>query len=135
MENETPATPSSPAEPHERHGCLTAYLILMLLSNSLIGFLYLVTPRILKEASPSLPDWALLTLGLFAIFNIVCAIGLFNWKRWAFWGFCGSSIAALCVNLSIGIPPVTAIFGLAGIAIVYGLLQLGSKRTGWSQLN
>jgi hypothetical protein len=106
----------------------------MLLANSMVSVVYLATPQILQEANPGVPSWAVLALGLGSVFNIVCVIGLFAWKKWGFWGFCASSIVVLCINLSIGIPPVNAIFGLAGVAIIYAVLQIGGKRTGWSQL-
>ena len=68
------------------------------------------------------------------ILNIVCAVALFQWKKWGFFGFVATSILALGLNLTIGLNIFQVILGLAGIAILYGVLQIGNERKGWTQL-
>ncbi|MGH3755135.1 MAG: hypothetical protein ACRDRP_21075 [Pseudonocardiaceae bacterium] len=57
--------------------------------------------------------------------NVVCAIALFQWRKWGFYGFVATSVVGLVVNLAIGLNPVQALLGLVGIAILYGVLQIG----------
>ena len=119
----------------QRHGCLTAWLILMIIANSAVALIYLFGSAIVKQTSPNVPSWAFPVLAIMAIFNLVCAIALFKWKRWGFWGFFASSIVAVVVNLSIGLGIGSSLAGLIGIAILYGILQIGKENKGWPQLD
>lgn len=116
-----------------RHGCLTAWLVLMIVMNSAVALFYLVAGDVVKQALPSAPKWTLPVLIIAAAFNLVCAIALWRWKKWGFWGFVLSSIVGLIVNLSIGIG-AQSVVGLVGVAILYGVLQIGQENKGWPQL-
>ncbi|MEM8828568.1 MAG: hypothetical protein AAGE96_04325 [Cyanobacteria bacterium P01_G01_bin.19] len=117
-----------------RHGCLTAWLIFMILANSVSALIYLLQAEAIRELSPNLPGWSFPVLIGISMFNLVCAIALFRWKKWGFWGFLSSSIAAFILNLSLGLGIGTSLSGLIGILILYGLLNLGDSNKGWSQL-
>ena len=82
-----------------------------------------------------MPSWALVVMGIGAVFNLICAIALFKWKKWAFWGFVVSSIVAFFVNLLIGIGIGQSLLGLVGIALLYGVLHIGKENKGWPQLD
>lgn len=129
------ANPHSSVSQAGRHGCLTAYLILMMVANAATSVIYLVSKESIQEASPLLPDWAFPVLIVFGLFNFACAIAIFRWKKWGFWGFLGSSLSILVVNFSIGVSPGQALSGLVGVAILYGVLQIGGEKKGWSQLH
>jgi len=90
---------------------------------------------LVSAAMPDAPGWAFPVLGILSVLNLVCAIGLFQWKKWGFYGVCVSSVIAVVVNLAIGLPPASALFGLVGIAILYGILQIGQENKGWTQLD
>ncbi|MBT8272043.1 MAG: hypothetical protein KJO25_08370, partial [Bacteroidia bacterium] len=82
-----------------RHGCVTAWLILMIVANAFSAITYLFMGNIISENLPnSIPNSVILLLGLVSIVNLVFAIMLFKWKKWAFWGFAGTSIIALIIN-------------------------------------
>ena len=117
-----------------RHGCLTAWLIFMLIGNSLGLLLYLTSGAAIQQELPGAPDWIIPVLTILVLLNIIFTIALFLWKKWGFWGFVGTSIVALIVNLSIGINPAQSVLGLVGIAILYGVLNIGDDNKGWSQL-
>ncbi len=124
------------ADQKQRHGCLTAWLILMIVANSATALMYLLGSQAIKQTYPDAPGWAFPVLIVFAIFNLVCAIALFKWKKWGFWGFCVSSIVALVVNLSIGLGIGTSAGGLIGVALLYGILHIGKENNkGWPQLD
>ncbi|MGK7923875.1 MAG: hypothetical protein AB4290_01245 [Spirulina sp.] len=121
--------------PKKRHGCLTAWLIFMLLGNSIATLMYLLAAQTIRQAFPAAPSWAFPLLTVVAIFNLICTIALFNWKKWGFWGLVGSSITTFIVNLSIGVSIGQALFGLIGIVLLYGVLNIGEQNKGWSQLD
>ena len=118
-----------------RHGCLTAYLIVMIIANSLTGLLYLFGADAIKERLPNMPNWAFPVLIAIAIINLICAFALFRWKKWGFWGFCISTAIVFVLNLAIGLSVASAIGGLLGVAILYGVLHIGKDNKGWPQLD
>ena len=145
------------AEAKNRHGCLTAWLVLIIIVNSVgvLGYLmYLVGRDMIYQMLQSqmyqsqilqiqmllnIPIWVFLVSIVFSIFNVVCAIALFLWKKWGFWGFCASSVAALVVNLSVGVGISQVIsstlFSLVLVLVLFGVLHIGKKENkGWPQL-
>ena len=120
------------ADGKNRHGCLTAWLILMIVVNSVVAFIYLLGSAAIGESLPNMPEWAFPVLIVMSLFNLVCAIALLRWKKW---GFCASSAVALVVNLSIGTGIGTSLSGLVGVLLLYGVLNIGSENKGWPQLD
>jgi len=119
----------------KRHGCLTAYLVFMLIINSGTALVYLTSSNAIRNNLPNMADWSFAVLIIGSIFNLVCAVALFKWKKWGFWGFTGTSCIGFITNLYIGTPIVSACLGLTGIAILYGVLQIGNDNKGWTQLD
>lgn len=119
----------------KRHGCLTTWLIIIIIINSLVTLLYLFGQSFVKENSPEVPTWALFILAICGICNVVWAVLLFNWKKIGFWGFCTTSIGVFILNLSIGINLLNAGIGLIGILALFGVLQIGNENKGWTQLD
>jgi xanthosine utilization system XapX-like protein len=115
-----------------RHGCLTAWLILMIIANAVTALTYVVL--ILFGRKTVAPAWALLALAVACIANVLFAVALFRWKKWGFFGFLGTTILTLVINLRNGIKPTFASIGLFGIVILYAVLQIGGERKGWNQL-
>lgn len=122
------------ADAKSRHGCLTAWLVVMIVANSGTALLYILGSDAIRRTLPNAPGWAFPVLIVCSLFNLVCSIALFQWRRWGFWGFCGSSLVGLVVNLSIGIPIGSALVGLVGALLLYGVLQIGKENRGWNQL-
>ncbi len=119
----------------QRDGCLTAYLIFMIVVNSATALLHLVGSEAIKGEASNMPGWAFPVMGIVGIFNLVCAIALFKWKKWGFWGFVASAVVTFCLNLYIGVELGFALLGLLGVAILYGVLQLGKEKKAWPQLD
>ena len=116
-----------------RHGYLTAWLILMICVSVIFIVLYLARASY-PQSFPDLPWWAIPLLVMAEIFEIVSSIALFKWKKWGFWGLCTISVITFIVNISLGVV-VTSLSGLVGIAILHVLLNLGTENKGWTQLN
>ena len=120
------------ADGKQRHGCLTAFLVIMIIANATTALLYLLRGSTIRQNMADLPNWALPVLAVLGIFNIVCAVALFQWKKWAFWGFVASAAIAFAINLQIGLGVGQSVLGLVGIAVLYSVLQM--RKRGWAQL-
>jgi hypothetical protein len=55
-------------------------------------------------------------------------------KRWGFCALVATAVAILMVNLKIGFSVVQVLLGLGSVATLYGLLQIGGEKKGWTQL-
>jgi hypothetical protein len=82
------------------------------------------------------PHWALVAFVFMGSVNIACAISLWRWKKWGFYVLVATALAGVAINLSIGVTVLRALFGLTGLAILFGVLQLGDgkDKKGWTQL-
>jgi len=58
----------------------------------------------------------------------------FRWKKWGFWGFALSSLIVFAVNLAVGLNITSAILGLVGVAVLFGVLHIDKENKGWTQL-
>lgn len=109
----------------QRHGCVTAWLVLMIIANSLTAMIYFFSSEMItKNLSMDVSNSMIILLGIICIANVIFSVMLFQWKKLGFWGFIITSIGAFIVNLSIGLGIVQSLFGLVGIAILYGVLQI-----------
>ena len=91
-------------EPKQRHGCVTAWLILMIIVNSFTAIIYLFASDFIIENTPTPPsENMMLILGTIGIGNLTFSVYLLKWKKWAFWGFAGTSILTLTLNISNGL--------------------------------
>jgi hypothetical protein len=121
-------------EEKQRHGCLTAWLVLMIIANSATALIYLFASGTIRQTFPDAPAGIFPLLAILGIFNVVCSIALFKWKKWGFYGFMVSSIVALIINLIIGLNIAQSLGGLIGVAILYGVLKIGKERAAWPRL-
>jgi hypothetical protein len=119
----------------QRHGCLTAYLVLAIIANSATALLYLFGAGAIKRGTPDMPDWSFPVLIVLVLFNLACAIALLRWKKWGFWGLVASAAITLGVNLTIGLGLSSAIVGFLGVILLYGVLHIGKENKGWPQLD
>ena len=122
------------ADTKQRHGCLTAWLVLMIISNAFVSLFYIVGSGSMNEQFPNAPAWAFPMLALLGVANVVFAIALFKWKMWGFYCFCATSVIAIVINLSIGMGIGSSIGGLVGVALLFGVLHIGKERKAWPQL-
>lgn len=121
----------------KRHGCVTAWLILMLVTNVLLVITYFIGGDMIAENLPEKPPlYFMYLLGGLGMINVVSAYFLLQWKKVGFYGFIGSSILALGVNAIMGLGMSSSISGLIGIAILYGILQIKATNqpSAWEML-
>jgi len=118
----------------QRHGCLTAYLVVAIILSAIASLGNLLGGAMIQRAFPNAPVWAMPVLAFIGVFHIVCLVALFQWKKWGFYGVVLCSLASVAVNLIVGLGIGQALFGLIGIAVLYGVLQIGGGTKGWTQL-
>lgn len=121
----------------QRHGCLTAWLIFMIISNSLTSILYLFAGDMVSQNFPGgISNLMLIFLGILGIGNVVFSVLLFKWMKLGFWGFLVTTIGALIINLSVGLGIGQSLAGLLGVAILYGVFQIKKDNvSGWDNLD
>lgn len=118
----------------QRHGCLTTWLIFLIVGNSIVGLITLLAGQTIQKTYPTAPDWVFLVLAALSIFRVICAIALWKWKKWGFWGILASTVAAWLINLSIeNLAAVLSPSGFIGVALLWILLNIGENKA-WSQL-
>jgi hypothetical protein len=120
--------------PKQRHGCLTAWLLFVIAANSLVALFYVVAHETIARNLHRGSDWAVTVDTLLLAANVVFAIALFRWKRWGFLGLVATSLGAFVVNLSVGLSLGQTLVGLLGPLVLFGVLQIGGERKGWTQL-
>jgi len=115
----------------QRHGCLTAWLIFMIIGNSISAIVYLVDPNMVQQDAP---EWMFLLLAFVGAFNVMCAIALLQWKRWGFYGFCVMAIISCFINISIGLGIAALIMALFSMGVLFGMLNIGKEKKAWPKL-
>lgn len=106
----------------KRGTLLTIWLILMIIFNGITFLLYLGDGSFITSILSKIPTWAIYTFGIFALLNLVFAIFLLMWKRWAFFALCGSAGLIFIINLIIG-TGISSLLGLIGPAILYLIMR------------
>lgn len=115
-------------ENKQRHGCVTAWLILMIIANAVTSLSYLFLGENFT-AELRVP------IAIIGMVNVFFAVMLFLWKRWAFYGFLVMSLVIFVINLSMGYGIAQSLFGLVGMAILYMVLQIKQDNvSAWHQL-
>jgi hypothetical protein len=113
-------------EGRTRGGCLTTFLVLMILFNVAVPAYYLVAGHQVRRLNPNFPTWGPTLFVLMGVINLICAIGVWRWRRW---GVIGYGATALCFFTVPGQNPVLAILGLLGPVVLSFLVS-----PQWSQM-
>ncbi|HEV7642948.1 MAG TPA: hypothetical protein VGO50_03320 [Pyrinomonadaceae bacterium] len=101
------------------------------------GFVAITLPFAISQitqAQPTFPVWAGWGSVLMALLNVVFLVAIFKWKKWGFYGFAVATIVSCALNFYAGVGVALSLIGLVGIAILFGVLQIGGKKKGWGQL-
>jgi len=135
--------PPSPPPPHrfKRHGCLTAWLALMLFleATSIITELGLKAIGGTAAFSPitkmaTAPGWYVSGVELLALIDIVCVVFLFLWKKWAFFGCVLVGFGVVVLTVVAHQPIAGSLSGIIFPAVLYFVLQIGGENSGWRRL-
>jgi len=105
----------------KRGGCLTAFLIVVLVVSPLYVLVALLPMS--AEAQRSLsnwPQWAIYMLGLVGLALFVCAFAIWKWKRWGVYGFAVATVVFLVSSFFQGKLSIAA--AVLGFGIVMAIL-------------
>jgi len=92
------------------------------------------------EFTPTLTEAADFWLPLVIVlcgFNVVCAVALFRWRKWGFFGLAGSALVqAIATGASFGTMHffTVAINGAVLLGVLYLALRTGKPNSVWEQL-
>lgn len=120
----------------QRHGCLTAWLIYLMLSYSLVSLgLFFNSDSIVQKFQYIKSENLLLIVASIAILNVLFIFMLLKWFKLGFWGLLSTSTLLFIIQImnsnNILTPIITAIVML----IMYGLLKLKKRNvSGWDNL-
>ena len=114
------ASIGTPAGAPQRHGCLTAILIVFGILSFLAAIVNLAMHNQIAGKLPNAPAWtpnAVLAMGLLGLAGVGGLVALWFWKRWGLFLYLAVGITVFVLNVKIvGIAP--AVIGLVGIALV-----------------
>lgn len=105
----------------KRGGCLTAFLIFMLV----VSPLYILVAVIPTSGSSSAyltnwPQWALYGMGLIGLLSFVSAFAAWKWKKWGIVGLAVAAVAFFALNY--GRQAMSILSAVIGIAICLAIL-------------
>ncbi len=107
--------------PPERGGCLTAFLILMIIANAGTILMYLAMGEKMMR-SAHLPYYTPYIMSFFGVMNLIFTGLTYNWKKAGVIGIVVMAVITLLVNLYLGVGP-TSFLGLIGVIILIALIQ------------
>ena len=119
----------------KRHGCLTAYLIFMIIVCALGAAVYFLAGNFVERGNPEIPAGLRPVFGIINLLMGGCIVALWRWKKWGFWAFVGIGILGGILNTWLSRSIITMIMVPIGILIMYGILHIGKENQGWKQLD
>lgn len=120
--------------PH-RHGCLTAWLYLILIAGVVgvggLAFASQISHR--PGYHPPSPVIVALVVGCLVV-SMACAGGMFLLKRWGFYGYVAANAALSGLNFAAGIDLGHSLVPLIWVACLIGVMQIGGRYKAWNRL-
>jgi hypothetical protein len=114
-----------------RGGCLTTFLVVMLIANPLTAINYwFIGGTALAQKFPHMPAWGPAVLGFGSALNVVFALAAIKWRKWGVYGFMAACVAGAIFNLAIGVPFALSLLGLLG-----GVILLLLARQQWKSFS
>ena len=115
----------------ERHGCLTAWLIYLIIAYSISTFIHFFN----TDAENKISENMHLTHGALGILGIVFSVMIFNWVKLGFYGVLIISIVLSLLQAMYGQGILSASFIFLCLLILFLLLQIKKANTsGWNNL-
>ncbi|TPG41708.1 hypothetical protein [Flavobacterium pectinovorum] len=120
----------------ERHGCLTAWLIYLIIAYSFSTILYFFkTDEMSKIAQYQISENMMLIHGSLGLLGILFSIMLFKWVKLGFWGIFSISIILFVLQLLNSNRIMSPIFIVICLVILFALLQIKKGNvSGWNNL-
>jgi ABC-type multidrug transport system fused ATPase/permease subunit len=122
----------------QRHGCVTALLIFMMIVNSASVIIYFFASEFIsKSLAVELSNADKIILSTFQIANFISCILLFQWKKIGYWRYIATNVATVVLSIYQGKGISQLWSALFGIALLFGVMQITTKnrKTTWNELS
>ncbi len=117
-----------------RHGCFTAWLVVALIAQVLTLFVNSLGYNLVHRGMPSFTPLIAGLLVLGGLLHITCIVALFQWRRWGFYGIVIITVLVCVLNIKAGVGTGGSLSGLVGLAVLYGVLNIGGQYSAWRHL-
>ena len=117
-------------EERKRSFWLSAFLIIMFITNPLTAFSYFAYPEALVQTYPLLSIPVIYFMAALAIVNTLLVVAIWSWKKVGVYGLYITMAIAFIINIYIGIGLYSSLMGLAG-----GLIIFITTRKNWSHFS
>jgi hypothetical protein len=122
----------SELKPHSRHGCVTFWLILIIIFNSVSALFYFIQEESINYdmngEETIINRTQTLYFSALTFTNLFFAVNLFKLKKWAFYGFIITTLGFLALNLDSRLGLGNFLTKSIGVAFLYALLQLRNMK-------
>lgn len=120
----------------QRHGCLTAWLIYLMITSAIISFVFFFkSNEELEKVQQNFSENIILIIGSIGILNILFCYLLLKCVKLGFWGLITTNCIMVIIHLMIGSDLIRPTLGLSCVIVLYALLQLKKKNvSGWDNL-
>ena len=119
----------------KRHGFITFWLTLIIIGNSIMILINIFAPNLIVKSLHYPSQLIMILYTLVAIINIVNAIMILKWKKWAFYSCIFTALVGALLNSYVGSTAFASLIGLISIPFLYGILQLTKDNiSAWDNL-
>jgi len=106
-----------------RGGCLTTFLVFMMIVNAALAVFYLLSSDAVAEQVPQLSQGVVLLLGAAALLNVILAVLVWQWRRAGVVGSVAVALVVFPLNIFVGLPILQSMAGLLGPMILAILVR------------
>jgi hypothetical protein len=113
-------------EQRNRGGCLTAWLVLMILGATFAAISNFFLSDTMSGFSSGFKhgdQWVLIAWGVLALVQLVAAVALMLWKKWGFWAVVATAAGSLALQIYLGFPIYLYIYTFVGPLILFLLMK------------
>lgn len=119
----------------ERHGCVSAWLIFMIIANCITLGINIFAPDLIAKSLHYPSTLIMMLYSIVALINILCSVMILKWKKWGFLGFIVTGLIGASLNFYIGSGIFASLIGLIGIPFLFGILQIKKNNVAaWDNL-
>jgi hypothetical protein len=120
----------------KRHGCLTIWLLLLVLWNLALILTYTGCNMVEWVGNTGEPfGWYYPIMTGLAVLSLISIFALFRWKKWGFWVLLVINAFKLALEVAVGSSDFMVLAGIVvTMLILVGVLNMGRENKGWPQL-
>jgi uncharacterized membrane protein len=121
----------------ERHGCLTAWLIYLMIAYSIGSLsLFFGSESMYKRLPYLTSENTMLIVASIGIFNAMFSFFLLKWVKLGFWGLLSTNVVLLIIQINESDNLIYPIVTIIYLLILYVLLKLKKNYvSGWDNLD